>query len=131
MPISFPEIGYGNYIKQPLKWATQQSIRWATKLLPVHDSLRSFDYEYDPAGAPRQGYQHLVPRLKSPTQVVLNGYDPERWFKGSIQKDPDLLVTAVSSFTNPSIIPLKGLDLIIEVAARFPAKRFEIIGLKW
>lgn len=126
---SFPSIGYGNFSKQPLSWVTAQSMRMATSLLPVHESLQSFEYRYAEEGAPHQGYETFIQGLKTPSKPVLNGYDPERWCRGEIKKVSNRFCTAVSRFNSPSIIPLKGLDLLFEAARSLPDYEFQIIGL--
>ncbi|MEY3565884.1 MAG: hypothetical protein RJA23_2054, partial [Bacteroidota bacterium] len=77
--INMPEIGYGNFRKKSLAWATRFSFENCSLILPVAEALVSQHYSYDPQINPKQGLLQLIPGLKTPIQVIPNGFDTEFW----------------------------------------------------
>jgi glycosyltransferase involved in cell wall biosynthesis len=125
----FPGIGYGNFSKQPLNFITTASLKLATELWPIHDSLRYQDYSYSEDGGAKQGYEAFIPDLRTPSLVINRGYDSELWRPTHEFRVKHRFLTVVSFFNSPSIVPLKGLDLILDIAPEFPDCEFHIAGL--
>jgi len=120
---NFPEINYGNFRKQPLKWVTQKSYKWANLLVPVHKALEGFDYNYDSLTNAQQGVKPFVPGLNTPFLAVNNGYDAEKFLaKTSFTERPKDFLTIGTNFHENHNFRRKGIDLIIE-AARALCKR--------
>jgi len=125
----FPSINYGNYRKQPLRWVTGSSLRFATHILPVHESLVYQEYNYFEGGAPAQGYQYFVPDTsKVPFSPVYYGYETE-FFKPipGIDRRKNSFVS-IGNLAIRNVFLRKGFDLIIELARRKPEWSFTIVG---
>lgn len=122
---ALPEIHYGNFRKQPLAWVTRKTIDWATHICPVHASIISADYHYIPVKYKRQGFRPFCPDAKAPVTVVSTAYDGERFYCQE-EKQPNTFITVGQ--LDPVTYYRKGIDLILELAPRFPECRFTIVG---
>ncbi len=125
--VSFPSIKYGNFFKRGLKIATSISLRNATLLLPVDDTLVEYKYNYQSNDYPYQGYKYFIKNIKTPFKVIYNGYDFEKW---ECKKEKELLsfVTVGANLGSRFGFQLKGIDLIFEVAPLLPECKFYIVG---
>lgn len=125
----FPDLNYGNYGKRLLGWATCTSLKNATLIFPVHESLAYQDYNYYPSGAPAQGFQHFCPQTKSiPFKALYYGYDSSLFkpVKG-IERQKNSFLT-IGNLSNPYMFKRKGYDLIIELAELRPELNFTLVG---
>lgn len=122
---ALPEIGYGNFRKQPLKWITKTTIELASHLVPVHASLIQFDYTYFPVRYPKQGFKAFCPTANAPVTVVSTAYDGQKFYCAEA-KIPKSFITVAQ--LDPITFLRKGIDLILEVAPRFPECSFTIVG---
>ena len=59
--------------------------------------------------------------------VINYGFDPDKWLE-SKEKIPNSFITVAAGLENPYRAKLKGIDLILEAAPRFPNATFTIIG---
>ena len=123
---ALPEIGYGLLRKSYTRYLCGLSYRWATKLLPVSESLISSENRYiDPQQPSKQGVRHYYPALATPTVVLPNGVDPEFW------QTPDTAAKEPKSFISVMLAGqylLKGGELIVSAAAALPGCTFYIAG---
>ncbi|MDH4473573.1 MAG: glycosyltransferase [Fluviicola sp.] len=126
--VSFPSINYGNFNRLFLGMATSFSLKRASLLLPVHDSLVKYDYTYQPNDYPQQGYLAHRPRIKTPFEVVYNGYDSSTWTIGQQEREPLSFVTIGAGLGSRFGISLKGIDLIVDIAKLKPECAFYIVG---
>ncbi len=124
----FPSINYGNFNKKLLGLFTRWSINKATHLAPKHESLIHFKYDYDMQDYPEQGLQFFIKNFKTPYTVVENGYNANQ-FKCIAAKKKNTFITVAAGIEMPNTIPLKGIDLIIDVAPHFKDCVFYIIGV--
>lgn len=124
---SFPSIKYGAQSKGFYRHVINFSLRNATRLLPVHESLMQCKYEYDPSGEPMQGCLVFCKNLKTPFTVIHNGYDQNRFHPTNMERDPKTFITVVSTLDGAEFYR-KGIDLIIETAKTMPYCRFTVIG---
>ncbi len=127
--VSFPSLGYGSLRKPVMRAFIKWSFSLCTELLPVHQSLVISDYNYHPwADYRKQGFMYFFPRLRTPYRVIHNGFDPE-FFKS----DPDACKAesfiAVAPVDNMMRVRVKGVDLVTELARRFPQCSFTIVGV--
>lgn len=122
---ALPEINYGNFRKQPLAWVTRKTIEWASHLVPVHASIINFDYQYIPVKYSKQGFQPFCPEATAPITVVSTAYDSQRFYCDE-EKVPKSFITVGQ--LDPITFYRKGIDLILEMASRFPDCRFTIVG---
>lgn len=125
--VSFPSIGYGNFRKKGLGRITCLTYKFATMLLPVHESLADCNYTYQDNDSNKQGFLNFCPALKTPYQVINFGFDPDKWTT-SLIKEPNSFITVAAGLGNSYRIQLKGVDLIFEAARHFPEAKFTVIG---
>ncbi len=123
---SIPPLHYGNLRSNPLKWFCKQSYKMVSKLLPVSASLVSVKNTYfSDDEFSLQGYKHFFPDIKTPYNVIYNGFDENFWKPvKTIKKESNTFLAVFSS----SQFILKGGDLIVELARKFPDYRFLIAG---
>lgn len=126
--INMPEIGYGNFRKKWLRKATVYSFKNCSLILPVAEALVKQDYSYDPSISPKQGLLNLIPDLKTPIQVIPNGFDTDFWKDlGKVRKAKSFISVATGT-SNPSRAIVKGYDLIEKLAERHPDWSFTLVG---
>jgi glycosyltransferase involved in cell wall biosynthesis len=125
--VAFPKIHYGNYHKLLLSWFTSFSYRYSSLILPVDDSLVHSENTYDPSQSGSQGILHFNKNLKTPIQVIYNGYDSSEWtFNGDRKKKTFISVSAGLSEQRRYL--LKGFDLLLEAAKKFTDCEFTFVG---
>nr|WP_287935313.1 glycosyltransferase family 4 protein [Algoriphagus sp.] len=126
--INMPEIGYGNFRKKWLRIATVYSFKNCSLILPVTEALVKQDYSYDSQINSKQGLLNLIPDLKTPIQVIPNGFDTDFWRDlGKIRK-PFSFISVATGTSNPSRAMVKGYDLIEQLAALHPDWTFTLLG---
>jgi len=123
--VSFPSINYGNFNKPLLGWFTYRSLKYATHLAPVHESLVISNYTYTDDDTLKQGYQFFHSDIKTQHTTLCYGYDPEK-FVSSEHKKTNSFIT-VAQLNAPNYYR-KGIDLIFEMGKRFPECFFTIVG---
>lgn len=126
--INMPEIGYGNFRKNPLAWATAFSFTHCSMILPVAEALVSQDYRYDPRISPKQGLLQLIPGLKTPIQVISNGFDTDFWKDLGMQRVKHSFISVATHTSSPARARVKGYDLIEQLAANNPEWKFTLVG---
>lgn len=126
--VSFPSLGYGNFARQPLAWATRRAYALAHAILPVHSSLIKSINFFQLNDPPEQGILAHMPELRTRIMTVPNGYSGSDWSLGKGPRDIDVISVA-SGAQRPSTLFLKGIDLLIEAARSRPHLRFMVIGL--
>ena len=128
--VSFPSINYGNFNRKLLGFFTKLSLKYASLLLPVDETLIHYKYEYQPNDFDFQGYKAFIPSIKTPVKVVHNGYDFQKWSSSDVQKEPRSFVTIGANLSSRFGFKLKGIDLIFEVAKMQTNCNFYIVGGK-
>ena len=123
---SIPPIKYGDLRKLPLKVFIKLSYKMATMLLPVSSSLvytKNTYYSDDKYSF--QGYKHFFPEINTKSKVVSNGFDENFWKPlEEIDREPKSFLAVFST----SQYVLKGGDLILQLARKFPECKFYIAG---
>lgn len=125
--VSFPSIQYGCFYNKKLARFTKTSLLKATLLLPVSESLIDYEYTYTSEDFDRQGYKFHVPSVNTPVQTIYNGYKSEKWV-GQTDKEKLSFLTIGANLASRFGVKLKGIDLILEIATKFPNAKFYIIG---
>ena len=123
-----PEIGYGNFRKKWLRIATVYSFKNCSLILPVAEALVKQDYRYDSAISPKQGLLHLIPDLKTPIQVIPNGFDTDFWKDLGKDRKPFSFISVATGTSTPSRAIVKGYDLIEKLAENHPDWEFTLAG---
>mgnify|MGYP006148388365 CR=1 FL=1 len=124
--VSFPSIRYGCFYNPILRHFTRYSIKHASLLLPVDDTLVSYNYTYQENDFPKQGFSFHIPNVKTPFQVIYNGYDSSQW--KTALKEENSFVTVAANLNTRFGKELKGIDLILNAAKLFPNCQFYIVG---
>lgn len=124
---SFPSIGYGNYQRPLLSFATKLSFKLCSLILPKHQSLWHTNYTYDYKDFPEQGISYFNKGLNKPYSCIENGYDGNK-FKKLDQPVSNSFITIAGLLHRSSQQQLKGIDLILEAARHFPEFSFSIVG---
>lgn len=125
--VSFPSIQYGAFYNKYLKFFTRVSLKKATLLLPVSESLIHYKYTYSDNDFSEQGYLVHAPKTKTEVQTIYNGYDSDKWHSSN-QKEEKSFLTIGADLGSRFGKKLKGIDLILEIAPKFPDCKFYIIG---
>jgi glycosyltransferase involved in cell wall biosynthesis len=123
-----PHINYGNYRKKWLKMATIFSFRNCSIILPVSSALVQSNYTYDPLGPRKQGLLNLIPGLKTPIEVLHNGFDQDFWIDTQMSKTPYTFVTVATGISKQNRASVKGIDLILQLAQVFEEYTFILVG---
>lgn len=125
----FPDFNYGNYTKKIFGFVTGNSLRFASHILPVHESLYFQEYSYYEGGKPAQGYSYFFPKAKDvPFTPVYYGYDSDIFkISESLERNKNSFLT-IGNLTDPYCFKRKGYDLIIELAFNRPDCNFTLIG---
>lgn len=126
--INMPEIGYGNFRKKWLRIATVYSFKNCSLILPVAQALVQQDYSYDPRISPKQGLLNLIPDLKTPIQVIPNGFDTDFWKDLGKDRKPFSFISVATGTSTPSRAKVKGYDLIELLATNHPDWAFTLAG---
>ena len=126
--VNMPEIGYGNFRKKWLRKATIYSFKNCSLILPVAHSLVKQDYSYDSSISPKQGLLNLISDLKTPIQVIPNGFDIDFWKDYGKDRESKTFISVATGTSNPSRAKVKGYDLIEQLAARYPEFKFTLVG---
>ena len=126
--VSYPTFNYGSLRKPLLKRAIYVSIKHATCILPVHESLIEFTNSYYDNS--KQGIKNHFKPIKTAIRTIYNGYDP-KVSQLTIESSNRILNSfiTVALVNNKTRVILKGIDLILESAREFPEASFTIIGI--
>jgi len=127
--VSFPKIGYGYFNKSILKYFTKWSYQLCSLALPKHESLWYCEYTYDKSEPQKQGIKSFLPAIKDKYKVITNGYDEEKWPLLNLERKKNSFITLSGAFEYPFQVQLKGIDLILQVAPKFPECTFTIAGV--
>lgn len=124
----FSDFSYGNYTRKLLGWATGFSLKNATCILPVHESLYYQDYSYYEGGKPAQGYAFFSPAAKRvPYVPVYYGYS-STFFRDYGNARPKNSFITIGNLADKYCFRRKGYDLILEIATHYPDSSFTIVG---
>lgn len=125
----FPSIGYGNYTRALLSRATSASLRRASAILPVHESLVAQHYDYDESGWPAQGFSLFASGTEEvPAYPVYFGYDSALFRPApGVHPEPGTFIS-VGDMSVPTLFRRKGFDLIAAFAALRPDLKFTLVG---
>jgi Glycosyltransferase len=126
--INMPEIGYGNFRKKWLRNATVYSFKNCSLILPVAEALVKQDYFYDPKINPKQGLVNLISDLKTPIEVIPNGFDTDFWKDLGKARKSFSFISVATGTSNPSRAIVKGYDLIEKLASIHPNWTFTLVG---
>jgi glycosyltransferase involved in cell wall biosynthesis len=125
--VGFPSLNYGHFRKPVLAWSTRTCFRLCDRIVPLDRTLVEHVPTYHDIDSSAQGILHFCPRLKTPITVLGYGFDPDRW-KAQGTRLAHRFITVASGADKRYVQILKGIDMILAVAPRFPECEFLVIG---
>ena len=125
--VSFPEIEYGNLRNPILSFVTKKSLKWASIIFPVSESLVYTENNYYSSKTMKFGYNYHLSNIKTPYKVIPNGLIINDWKIDNIKKVKNTFITVM---TEGQLIR-KGADLIIEMALIYPNCKFYFAGINF
>ena len=124
--VSFPEIHYGNLRSSLLRFIIKKSLQWTSIILPVSKSLVYTENSYFTNKILKFGYMHHIKGVKTPYKVIPNGVIINDWKRNTtLLKDSKSFITVMTK----GKVHIKGGDLIIEIANKFPDYTFYFAGI--
>tara|TARA_E500000178_G_scaffold350716_1_gene410241 strand:- start:388 stop:1401 length:1014 start_codon:yes stop_codon:yes gene_type:complete len=125
----FPTIPYGYHGNPVHSLFIKYSAMMTNKLFPVSEELIEQDYAYLEEEKGKKGLITKVPNLdRSKVEVVHNGVSDTFRLLPDVKRTPLSYVSICSGFHNPRRRVVKGVDLFIKLAEKFPERTFGIIG---
>lgn len=123
-----PRLNYGVYNSFWRAPLARYVVRNATVLAPVAQALiRSENRFAIGSGGMAQGVAVHAKGMTTPYEVIPTGYDQNAWPPGPDVRKPS--VCSVAIVDDRRTFLLKGLDLLLDAAARMPSVSFRIIGV--
>ncbi|ASS48560.1 MAG: hypothetical protein A3D31_07610 [Candidatus Fluviicola riflensis] len=125
--VGIPQLNYGSHLKKIMRLFCKWSIKHTTELWPVSSSLIDGRNAYlsEPLV---YGVRHSFPEIKTPYYTISNGFSIGYWREGLLHRK-DSLNGVVSVVSGAKQFELKGIDLLLEAAARLPEIPFSIVGM--
>jgi glycosyltransferase involved in cell wall biosynthesis len=98
----------------------------------VHKSLFLRKDNYYINEESNQGILHFVPNASFIQNEIPNGFDIQTFSILTPWKDriPNSFISISASLDNPVRMKLKGIDMVLELAKRFPDSIFTLVGAK-
>ena len=121
--VAMPEFQYGHLRKGLLRWCCRKSYEWAVKIFPVSYSLIETQNNYAFQGK-MLGLKATFPGLYIDYKVIPNGFDVDFWKAQNTAEAKSVITVATA---NRSVH--KGVDLILQVAAKMKDYSFSIAGI--
>lgn len=123
--VAIKELNYGSLLKRNLAFFCKYSMKNATELWPVSESLikgsniflqREISY----------GISVSMPKINFNFSVIPNGFNINKWPNLGLEREDKSIITVIS---NSSQFELKGIDLITEFVKLNPSYRLTIVGI--
>lgn len=127
--VSFPGIRYGNFYRPILKDFTRWSYLLCDAIAPKHLTLWEHDYHYDTHEPSKQGIRHFTGLNRKQVVPIENGYDTLKWSVTSTERIKNSFITVTGALEYPFQSQLKGIDMILQLAAKHPECTFTIVGV--
>lgn len=125
---AIPQINYGVHVRRGRSWFASYAMRNATALLPVSANLIEYENNFISENVVKGGISVFTPTIKGRIEVIPNGYDGQTWYKNpGIEKDN--IVLTVAYINNDRTFSLKGIDMYIKMAEKFPEFKFIVVGV--
>ncbi|MBK8499333.1 MAG: glycosyltransferase family 4 protein [Flavobacteriales bacterium] len=99
------------------------------RIIPLDATLVYHAPTYHDIDGPAQGIKHFCAGITTPIKPLGYGFDPERWMPEGERK-PMRFLTVASGAHQAYVRVLKGLDMIMAVAPRFPDAEFLVVGAR-
>jgi glycosyltransferase involved in cell wall biosynthesis len=122
----FPEFNYGLKTSRWRSFLGVSAMKNATRLLPVSSSLLNWQADFGKPAVKMQGLHNSFPMVKTEVTILPTGYNPERFIFSDAPRP--LSVVSVAFIRNRRTAFIKGLDILLSVAAMMPDTNFTIAG---
>jgi glycosyltransferase involved in cell wall biosynthesis len=123
----FPQINYGSLRLFQMKFFIKYSYKLVDLILPVSKSLVYTENTYFEDKILKFGYSYHFKNINTNNIVIPNGIDTSFWKRNfNIKRNKKSFITVLS----PGQFLLKGGDLILEAAKRFPDYDFIFAGIE-
>lgn len=126
--IWIPRLHYGVYDHWLSRHTTRWALQLATRIVPNHESLVRGVNTYSDVSPRDEGLLCYNPTLRTPIEVVHNGYDGEFWTpRPGVERRQCILTVAPA--TDPVVFFTKGLDMLLHSAERLQDVPFTLVGV--
>lgn len=127
---NFPDIGYGNYSKPMLARATKWSLQMASLVITPHPALIETEYRYCAEGGLKQGILAHFPEFATPWTAIPNVIDADFWTPGNEISVRSGIISVAVGIEKERSRRLKGMDLLIDLARKFPDVPVTLVGYR-
>lgn len=128
--VSYHDLGKGVYRKAIRSAFVKYALKNTDLIIANHKSLIYHENFYYNASNPHiDGIKHYVRGLNTPTEILYNGIDTDKFVRNkNIQKSDNMILT-VGTMHHTGDFYNKGFDLFIKTAKLNPELNFVLIGL--
>jgi glycosyltransferase involved in cell wall biosynthesis len=128
--VAFPSLRYGHFQNALLALFTRWTYQLCDVVSAVHETLFYRENLYAGSDEARQGILQFVPKVKFHKNVIFNGFDANVFSikTGWMDRPPLSFISISASLTDSIRIRLKGIDMVLELAARMPEANFTLVG---
>lgn len=123
--VSIPDLKYGHLRGGVLRYCCHKSYQWASKLLPVSESLMQTTNQYINGKELPLGLLNEFTDLRTPFMIIPNGFDGAFWQTKKTKKTMSFVTVATRNR-----IEHKGVDLMLSLARLHPEWTFSIVGIE-
>jgi glycosyltransferase involved in cell wall biosynthesis len=130
--VAFPSLGYGRFQNLLSKHFACWSFELVHAVVAGHKSMFLRDNLYAGTEESSQGILNFMPNVAFERNVIPGGFDPRLFRVNSsyMARRPLSFICISDSNSNPVLQKINGIDLVIELANRFPRANFTIAGGK-
>jgi glycosyltransferase involved in cell wall biosynthesis len=130
--VAFPSLRYGHFQNRLLAWFTRASYRLVDTVSAVHHSLFYRDNPYAGPIERYQGIRHFFPAARFRENEIPNGFDTQLFRPTVSWTDRPVasFVTIAVALDDGIRVRLKGIDLVLELAAALPEAQFTFVGVQ-
>lgn len=123
--VAIPDLKYGHLRGGALRYCCHKSYQWASKLLPVSESLMQTTNQYIRGKALSLGLLNEFNDLQTPFVIIPNGFDGAFWKTKKSTESMSIVTVATRNR-----IEHKGVDLMLSLARLHPEWIFSIVGIE-
>lgn len=128
--VLYPDLQKGVY-RQTIRAAfVKYALKNTDLIIANHSSLLYHEnYYYNATNPHIDGIKHYVKGLNTPTEILYNGIDTDKFLRDVTIEKSDNLILTVGTMHHTGDFYNKGFDLFIEAAKINPDLNFVLIGL--
>jgi len=128
--VAYPSLAYGNFQNPLLARFTRWTYQLCDVVSAVHETLFLRKDGYNGEAESEQGIFHFMPQAGFRKNVLYNGFDTQLFrIHSTLQDRPERSFLSIAgSLTDPVRMQLKGIDMVLQLAAAMPDARFTLVG---